>query len=130
MKTLYVNEPGFDDVGEVLRALDLPFAPLDGRSFDDPTNSVVFLNCGSEFEGDPRFLRSFIDNGGTVYASDLQADLLAAAAKGERGVAAQGVAHGRVVLPERGLHVGVAVEELAAGGIGEGFEDRVHVRSQ
>ena len=77
MKKLYVNAPGFDDVGDVLRGLDLPFASLEGRSLPDPANSVVFLNCGGEVETDALLLRRFVDHGGTLYASDLQANLMA-----------------------------------------------------
>ena len=79
MKRLYVSEPGFDDVGAVLRGLDLPFAPLGSRSLSDPTNSVIFLNCGGGLDSSSRSLRRFVDDGGTLYASDLQADLVAEA---------------------------------------------------
>lgn len=77
MKRLYVSEACFDDVAAVLDTLDLPYVPLDAATELRPTESVCFLNCGSDPEISAGQLRAYVNAGGTIYASDLQAGFVA-----------------------------------------------------
>lgn len=78
---LFVNEPGYDDVGRVLRRMGPVFKFDRAENFRHatPANAVLFLNCGSPSAISARGLRQFVEKGGTVYASDQQATFVARA---------------------------------------------------
>lgn len=78
---LYVNEPGYDDVGRVLRRMgpEFRFDRAETIKQANPTNAVLFLNCGGPRAFTARELRQFVEDGGTVYASDQQAMFVARA---------------------------------------------------
>ncbi len=69
---LVVTPPGFDDIGSILSTLRLPHRAWDGTC----RANILFLNCGSEALPDPSELRSFVEQGGCVYASDLTHSLI------------------------------------------------------
>lgn len=80
---IFVNEPGYDDVGALLTSLGQGFewAPVDGPLTAglvtaNPRESIVFLNCGAAVPLSPRALHGFIEGGGAIYASDRQAPLM------------------------------------------------------
>lgn len=77
MKRLYVNEPSYDDVGSVLMRLGLTYQPAANLPISEAMDSVYFINCGGPVEQSHAQLKAFIRNGGTIYASDLQAPLIA-----------------------------------------------------
>ncbi|HRI87968.1 MAG TPA: hypothetical protein PK869_06880, partial [Candidatus Hydrogenedentes bacterium] len=78
---LFVNEPGYDDVGRVLRRMGKEFAFKSATKIEQskPANTVLFLNCGGPSVYSARRLRRFVEDGGTVYASDQQATFVARA---------------------------------------------------
>ena len=77
--SLFVNDSCFDDVGEVLRRMGKGFEYQPAASYRSvpPANAVLFLNCGGPLPAAENELRSFLESGGTIYASDLQASMLA-----------------------------------------------------
>ena len=93
---IMISPSGFDDVQEVLQRLGGQYAS--GRQLDDQEmlrlsdpaflsgTELLFLNCGgggvSELAADPnacRQLRAWVENGGTLYASDWASEVVAAA---------------------------------------------------
>ncbi len=76
---LSVTSPHFDDIGTVLNSMKLSFEPYDKAGFDC---DILFLNCGSADQVPADRLRSFVENGGCVYASDWAADVLVRAFPG------------------------------------------------
>jgi hypothetical protein len=71
-RTIYVTSPGFDDIGQVLRSMNVNYEPFSG-SYDC---SFLFINCGTSDRVDPRKLADFVDSGGCLYVSDLAGDRL------------------------------------------------------
>jgi hypothetical protein len=71
-RRIYVTSPGFDDIGAVLRSMNVEHESFSG-SYDC---SFLFINCGTRDNVDPRRLAEFVDNGGCLYVSDLAGDRL------------------------------------------------------
>jgi hypothetical protein len=63
----------------VLRELGqgFEFSPAQQLSEVDPVEAVLFINCGAAVPVSADQLRTFVESGGTIYASDLQAPLIA-----------------------------------------------------
>jgi hypothetical protein len=57
----------FDDIGKVLNQLNVKYLPFDG----DFNCDILFLNCGTHDAINHPQLKSFVENGGILYASDL-----------------------------------------------------------
>jgi hypothetical protein len=83
---LGVNGKGYDDVGAILTSLGkgYSFATLANLDLEDADRlkqfDVIFLNCGGQVgrvDLTQKALREFIAAGKTIYASDLQYDLIA-----------------------------------------------------
>jgi hypothetical protein len=74
-RKIYVTSPGYDDIGQVLRSMNVAHEPFSG-SYDC---SFLFVNCGTSDTVDPRRLAEFVDSGGCLYVSDLAGDRLALA---------------------------------------------------
>jgi hypothetical protein len=68
----FVTTPGFDDIGQVMRAMGVEHEPFRG-GYDC---SLLFVNCGTSDSVNPSELTRFVDSGGCVYASDLAGGLL------------------------------------------------------
>ena len=75
----FVNESLYDDVGQVLARMGQGFEyePAERYTSVPPTDAVLFLNCGGAVNASAPELASFIEKGGTIYASDLQATFIA-----------------------------------------------------
>lgn len=65
----------WDDIGQVLRNMGVDYEAFDGE-FD---STILFANCGTPDVVDVSRLRSFVEAGGCLYASDLQAATVLAA---------------------------------------------------
>ena len=76
---LFVNDALYDDVGQVLRRFGQGFEYLAADQLGGyaASESVLFLNCGGPVSFSADQLRAFVESGGTVYASDLQAPFIA-----------------------------------------------------
>lgn len=61
-----VTTPGWDDIGQILRSMNVEFKPFRG-SYDC---EILFVNCGTSDYIDPDALANFVNAGGCVYASD------------------------------------------------------------
>ena len=77
---ILVTSPCYDDIGQVLRMLNLSYGNY------DPTNGfecdIFFLNCGTHDAIDTARLRDFVAKGGMLYASDLTSSLISEAFPG------------------------------------------------
>lgn len=62
-----VTSPLYDNIGQILHQLDINYQPFEGNYNCD----ILFLNCGTPDLIDYEGLRSFVQNGGILYASDL-----------------------------------------------------------
>ncbi|MDO5342953.1 MAG: hypothetical protein Q4F69_10960 [Bacteroidia bacterium] len=62
-----VTSPCFDDIGKVLNQLGIKYNSYDG----DLNCDILFLNCGTPDGINHPQLKSFVENGGILYASDL-----------------------------------------------------------
>jgi hypothetical protein len=62
----------WDNIGEVIRGMGVEYE-LFGGEFDC---SLLFANCGTPDSIDPARAREFVEGGGCLYASDLQASLV------------------------------------------------------
>jgi hypothetical protein len=71
-RKIYVTSPGFDDIGRVLRSMNVSYENFP-VSYDC---SLLFVNCGTSDTVDPRRLAEFVDSGGCLYVSDLAGDRL------------------------------------------------------
>lgn len=85
MYRIGVTESGWDDVGQILRNLEIPFDEISVHSFKAYDNikeySTIFINCSrpaSSFNWKKvsENVRNFVFKGGTIYASDLAAALI------------------------------------------------------
>lgn len=65
----------WDDIGEVLTGMGVEFDLFESQ-YDA---SILFANCGTPDQLDPAQVRTFVENGGCLYASDLQASTILAA---------------------------------------------------
>lgn len=59
----------WDNIGQVLQSMGVEYEPFDS-TFDA---SILFANCGTPDSIDTGSLRSWVEGGGCLYASDLQA---------------------------------------------------------
>lgn len=75
---VFVTRAGNDNIGEILTSMGVEFEPFEG-SFDC---SLLFVNCGTPDQVDPRGLADFVRSGGCVYASDHADTLIAQAFPG------------------------------------------------
>lgn len=75
---VYVTQPGFDDIGEILTSMGVEFEPFAGV-FD---SSLLFVNCGTSDHVESGALAQFVRDEGCVYASDHADSLIAAAFPG------------------------------------------------
>jgi hypothetical protein len=88
-RKIYVTSPGFDNIGEVLASMGVPFEPFRGGYDCD----LLFVNCGTrDALGDPAALQRFVNAGGCLYASDLTSGLISAAFPGMFQFAGSGAA--------------------------------------
>lgn len=76
---IYVTSKHYDDIGEVLRSINLDFEPFVGKYDCD----ILFINCGTSDHIDSRELASFVNRGGCLYASDLASSHIQAAFPGK-----------------------------------------------
>lgn len=67
-----VSSPCFDNIGEVLEQLRVKHIPLSGIFDCD----ILFLNCGTKDTIDSSRLKTFVEKGGILYASDWTSDHL------------------------------------------------------
>jgi hypothetical protein len=79
-RQVYVTSPGYDNIGEVLRSMGVPFEPF-GGVYDGC--DLLFLNCGTHDLLDQTSLKRFVYAGGCLYASDLTSGLLTSAFPGK-----------------------------------------------
>jgi len=63
---VYVTQPGSDNIGEILASMGVEFEPFRG-AFDC---TLLFVNCDTPDQVDPRALAEFVRAGGCLYASD------------------------------------------------------------
>ncbi len=77
-KRLFVNNPSYDNVGQILKRMGpgFEFQPATNYQSVPPEQAILFLNCGGYSPASPKGIREFIERGGTVYASDIQASFL------------------------------------------------------
>jgi len=71
---IQVTSPCFDDIGEVLKSMDLPFEQYELKNKIDC--EILFLNCGTLDDVDKEELECFVKGGGVLYASDLTSSLI------------------------------------------------------
>jgi hypothetical protein len=71
-RKIYVTRPGFDDMSQVLRSMNVKHEAFSG-SYDC---SFLFVNCGTSDNLNPRKLADFVNSGGCLYISDLAGSLL------------------------------------------------------
>lgn len=62
-----VTSPCYDDIGKVLNQLGIKYNSFDGNLNCD----ILFLNCGTHDAINHPQLKTFVENGGILYASDL-----------------------------------------------------------
>lgn len=62
-----VTSPCFDDIGKVLNQLGIKYDSFDGNLNCD----ILFLNCGTHDTINHLQIKTFVENGGILYASDL-----------------------------------------------------------
>lgn len=85
-----VTPEGYDDIGTVIRKLEYKFKKINESSLDDASKlslfDVVFINCSSSCETNAsraqKALQRYVNQGGTLYASDYAADYIAGAFPG------------------------------------------------
>lgn len=68
----------WDNIGQVLVGMGVEFESFDGH-FD---SAILFANCGTPDHVDVAQVRAFVENGGCLYASDLQASTVLSAFPG------------------------------------------------
>ena len=68
--SIKVTSPCYDDIGIILEHMGIDYTDFDGDYHCD----ILFLNCGTSDTIDPEQLKSFVQNGGILYASDLTSD--------------------------------------------------------
>ena len=71
-RRVYVTAPGYDDIGQVLRSMNVMHEQFSG-SYDC---SLLFVNCGTKSDLKPGKLAEFVTGGGCLYVSDLAGGLL------------------------------------------------------
>lgn len=78
MPKIYVSSPHYDDIGEVLTSMKLPYSPYTGKYDCD----ILFINCGTSDTFDTGRLSKFVSDGGCLYLSDLTSSILTTAFPG------------------------------------------------
>jgi hypothetical protein len=73
-KGVLVTNPSYDDIGAILSKMGSKYNSYSGNL--DSNEKILFMNCGSNDLITPSALRSFVENGGFVYASDLTSSVL------------------------------------------------------
>ena len=110
-----ITAASFDDVGQIIRALggNFEFITLTSTHFANLQNLsqfyAVFINCGSHGIVNSTVLRSYVYQGGIVYASDLAGDALLTAFPGRFSFAygnAQTINNASIVLRSLAMHMG------------------------
>jgi hypothetical protein len=104
-KTIQVTRAGYDDIGAVLRSMGVSHVAFDG-SYDC---HLLFMNCGSHDQLDSGKVRSFVQEGGCLYASDLTSDFINATFPGLfifRGRGSPGSVQAVVIDPDLQAVVG------------------------
>ena len=76
---IYVSSPRYDDVAKILDSMGVEYS-LFGGSYDC---DILFLNCGTNDLIDADELKTFVKNGGCVYASDWAEEFVNAAFPGK-----------------------------------------------
>jgi hypothetical protein len=61
-----VTEKGYDNISEILDLLNVKYSPFSGKYECD----ILFINCNTRSKVDSIKLKSFIERGGVLYASD------------------------------------------------------------
>jgi len=70
--TIQVTKPHYDNVGLVLNRVGFKFTTYNPSI----KTNLLFLNCGTTTPLNPSKIRSFVQNGGVLYASDLTSELI------------------------------------------------------
>lgn len=78
-----VSTPNFDDIGEILRSMNINYKPFNVTGFDC---DVLFLNCGTPDAVNSSKLREFVQKGGCVYMSDWAEQFLREAFPGRANI--------------------------------------------
>lgn len=71
-----VTSPHYDDIGKILDSLDIEYSAYKKCGYDC---NLLFINCGTADKIDSKALRSHVQNGGCVYASDLASGIIQSA---------------------------------------------------
>ena len=71
---IQVTTPCYDDIGKVLKNMNLPFEEYTTKNKIDC--DILFMNCGTHDIIDKTDLKSFVQKGGVLYASDLTSSFL------------------------------------------------------
>lgn len=71
-RRIYVTTPGYDDIAQVLRSMNVTYQPFQGSY----NCSLLFVNCGTSDRVDPARVADYVRSGGFLYVSDLAGDLL------------------------------------------------------
>jgi hypothetical protein len=107
---VYVTRPGNDNIGAILTSMGVEFEPFQGN-FDC---NLLFVNCGTADQIDPRALAAFVQAGGCLYASDHADYLISQAFPGifdfAGHVGAAGQVRADVVDPELKDVLGARIE--------------------
>ncbi|MGB1206204.1 MAG: hypothetical protein ACPG5B_11190 [Chitinophagales bacterium] len=69
---IQVTAAKYDNIGQILGGINVAFSEYNTSE----TPQMLFLNCGSETKVKSYDIRTFVENGGTLYASDLTNELL------------------------------------------------------
>ena len=74
-----VTEPMYDDIGSILNTLELQYRAFNKVKYDC---DILFVNCGTTDNIEPNELRTYVEQGGCLYISDLASAHLEAAFPG------------------------------------------------
>lgn len=99
----------WDDIGEVLTSMGVDFELFDGQ-YDA---AILFSNCGTSDKYQASEVRSFVENGGCLYASDLESSTVLAAFPElfqSGGSISSGEVNARVEDPELAAIIGGSVK--------------------
>ena len=68
-----VSSSGCDDIGSILKSLNIEYDSFDSKSYDC---EMLFLNCLTRDTIEPQKLRLFVEKGGCLYASCYMDDII------------------------------------------------------
>lgn len=74
-RKIYVNRPKYDDIGSILKSMNISYLPFTSRYDCD----ILFLNCGSDDTMIASQLERFVRESGCLYASDWASKTISAA---------------------------------------------------